>query len=191
MKGIDSIVVARGEVITIRTNGPFTVTSDGEILGPDSEADRLFHMKIPGDMRELTVKIEEDYEWSYKLQPYKNTDPDCPGKIEAPVEAPLSLREEMRRFIVEELSPMMAEQGAETLEEANDFEIEDEMPEFMTNYELSVLDMEEEFLPPDQNASSEAVESPSQDVPADSDPNPVQQEENAQESTQEASAAAG
>ena len=188
MKGNDYIVVARGEVLEIRTTGPFSILCNGEILGPNAIGDRLFLLKIPPGMREVDVIIEDEFDWSYKITPYDAAEDPPPGKIEGPLETPLTLREEMRRFIQEELSPIAADKGQESIEEANDFEIDDEEPDFLSQYEVAVLEMEPEYQ---QEGPSEAVEGSSQDVPPNPDPNPVQQEETPPESAQEAGAAAG
>lgn len=61
-------------------------------------------------------------------------------------ERPLTLREEMRRFIVEQVSVHAGQQGVETFEEADDFEIEDG-PDLSSQY--TVQDMTLEGYPQD------------------------------------------
>lgn len=62
-----------------------------------------------------------------------------PTPVEAALQpAPLSLREEMRRFIKQELSAQAENNGMETFEESDDFEVEDE-PDFTTGYTVNEL----------------------------------------------------
>lgn len=65
-----------------------------------------------------------------------------PTPVEASlVPPPLSLREEMRRFIKQELSQQAAESGEfETFEESDDFSIEEDEPDFTTGYTVNELD---------------------------------------------------
>lgn len=62
-----------------------------------------------------------------------------PTPVEASlVPAPLTLREEMRRFIRQELSARADERDMETFEESDDFEVEEE-PDFTTGYTVHEL----------------------------------------------------
>ncbi len=62
-----------------------------------------------------------------------------PTPVEASLApAPLTLREEMRRFIKQELSVQQAEEGNESFEEADDFEVEDE-PDLTSQYTVHEL----------------------------------------------------
>lgn len=77
---------------------------------------------------------------------------------------PPSLQEQIQRLIKVELSEQMQKQGAETFEEANDFEVDDEEGDPLSPYALE--DMEPDApdnLPPSPNHM--AVES-SHDGPA-------------------------
>ena len=66
---------------------------------------------------------------------------EIPGKCQVP----LSLREDMRRFIREELSKQVAEQTeAETFEESNDFDVNDTEAEITTQYTVLELAPEPE-----------------------------------------------
>lgn len=61
-----------------------------------------------------------------------------PTPISVPVTRPLTLREEMQRFIRTELSKEMAAHGQPTFEEEDDFEIDefDEDPDLTTQYTI-------------------------------------------------------
>lgn len=62
-----------------------------------------------------------------------------PMALPVGVKRPLSLREQIQRFVREELSAVSAQQGHETFEEADDFDIEDEDDghKFASKWELS------------------------------------------------------
>lgn len=65
-----------------------------------------------------------------------------------PVEVPLgytrppSLQEEIKRFVRNELSLRAREQGVETFEEADDFDIPEEEDEFVSEYEVQEMAVE-------------------------------------------------
>lgn len=78
---------------------------------------------------------------------------------------PLTLREEMRRFIAQEVSMTAQQHGEETFEEADDFEIDDD-EDFTTGYTLQELtpepgtlanDLEGEPTPEDIAAAQQAA----------------------------------
>lgn len=59
-------------------------------------------------------------------------------------ERPLTLREEMRRFIIQEMSQTAQAHQAESFEEADDFEIEEE-PDLSSQYTLQQMAPEEGY----------------------------------------------
>lgn len=59
-----------------------------------------------------------------------------PGKTDRP--APLSLREEMQRYIRQQVSQMAEQQRMETFEEADDFEVEEE-PDLTSPYTVQEM----------------------------------------------------
>lgn len=65
--------------------------------------------------------------------------PDPTPVAIADTEEPLSLRDEMRRFIREEISRTAAQDEFETFEESDDFEIEDDGPDLATQYTVLEL----------------------------------------------------
>lgn len=74
-----------------------------------------------------------------------------PTPVEKPtgLKLPLSLHDEIRRFVRFELSHQAAVQGVESFEEADDFDVEEEEPELVSPYE--VVDLVPE--PGDRDAS--------------------------------------
>jgi len=102
---------------------------------------------------------------------------DTPVEIPGKCHEPLSLREDMKRFIREEISKQAVDNEAESFEEANDFDIgEDETP-IETQYTVQELQAEPEtvdYIPDDTEASADgaegAEESEANETPA---PSPV------------------
>lgn len=92
-----------------------------------------------------------------------------------PVEVPLnfrrppSLNDRIRSMIAREMSQYASAQGAETFEEANDFEV-DEDPDFKSPYEVTELQEEAGFHDADngdtKNASRQDTASPTTAPPA-------------------------
>lgn len=63
-----------------------------------------------------------------------------PLEMPAGISRPLTIEEQIQRYVRGHLSRMAADQGQETFEEADDFELADEDPEdFLTPYEVHVL----------------------------------------------------
>ena len=101
-------------------------------------------------------------------------DAEIPDKtpIEVPtMHRPLTLREEMQRFVRQELSQQMQNRGMESFEEADDFEIDDfeDEPDMTTGYTVHELfdedgaprdELEGEPIPEDLEAAEEAPPSP-------------------------------
>lgn len=133
-------------------------------------------MGAPGssDSRKLTIivhpgerlEIETEGYWTYvteDLGPEKNN--GIPHSIAVPeeYEKPLSLREEMRRYIRSEISAVASQQGMETLEEANDFEVDDDDDDILSPYE--VVEMEADPGPGPEPLPAEPEAEPRQGSP--------------------------
>lgn len=91
--------------------------------------------------------------------------------VEIPFRRPLTLRQEMQRFIRAELSKQANEQGFATFEEEDDFEEDDPDAEFLTPY--SVQDMHPDT--PDPRLPLETMEGSDQPdtAPPSPEPQPV------------------
>lgn len=96
-----------------------------------------------------------------------------PTPIEVPLNfrRPPSLTERIKSIIAHQLSQQAAETGAETFEEANDFDV-DEDPDFHSPYEVLELQEEPGFQDADngdtKNASRQDTASPTTSPPASS-----------------------
>lgn len=65
-----------------------------------------------------------------------------PIAIPSGLKRPLTLQEQIQRLIKTEMSTQVQAQGHETYEQANDFDVPDDLPEPASHYEL----MDEEYL---------------------------------------------
>lgn len=106
------------------------------------------------------VIVETDGPWSWSLRPlpsrYEAND-GIPCELAVPEDRPLSLREELRRYIQVQLSDQAERGGYETEEEANDFDVEEEDELSMTGYE--VIEMDPEYLLEDQQPTGDNSDS--------------------------------
>lgn len=99
-------------------------------------------------MAELFKKVRERLAFNDKGE--EMPDPK-PMEVPAGLKRPETMQERIRRLVKTELSQVAARQGMETLDEANDFEVEDDSAEdFMTNYEVHAM---VEETPREQRAS--------------------------------------
>lgn len=75
----------------------------------------------------LEVRTKDDVDWHFiKINSSEKPDP-TPVEIPLGMDKPLTIRDEMRRFIREEISnKAMYEKGAESFEESNDLEVDDD-----------------------------------------------------------------
>ena len=105
-------------------------------------------LELPLDVHTILVKTDPGVQWqiNHVETPPRNEQPD-PNPIELgiPQERPLSLQDEMKRFIREEVTRQADPES--TFEEEDDFDIEEE--NFESQY--TVLDMHEENIEHDNN----------------------------------------
>ena len=86
---------------------------------------------------------------------------DTPVEIPGKCHEPLSLREDMKRFIREEISKQAVDNEAESFEEANDFDMGDDETPIETQYTVLELVAEPEtvdYIPDDTEASADGAE---------------------------------
>lgn len=82
---------------------------------------------------------------------------------------PPSLKEQIQRLIKVELSQQMEQQGMETFEEANDFDLEDE-GEFISPYEIHDMVEEVPINPSPSPPNNEPEEAPTPEEPQETPP---------------------
>ena len=151
--------------VVVRTDGQFRLYAGSEekpqrILGPSKSTARLFAMNL--EAGGLHLEVDEDTLWSVEIAeiPPAAETPD-PIPMEIPVEFEgRELRDEVMDYVREVLSRQVADDGFETLEEANDFEMDDdEDPLIASPYEYEELDsdnsLENRDLEADNKDSSE------------------------------------
>ena len=94
---------------------------------------------------------------------------------------PQTLREEMQRYVRYELSRGAHEQGQETFEEFDDFEVEDDEPDMTSAYVMT--DAQAEYVEGADDYALEAREGPPPPVEVPAPSPPVDPSENAEGGT--------
>lgn len=152
-----------GNQVWIRASGSFIVYAVGEsgqrlrILGPNNAQKRSLVLLVP-TCKQLEIETDESTAWEIeeKSVPNKREALDqTPVEIPVGVIRPESLESIMARMINERFSQMAEENGMETFEEADDFDIDDELPK--TPYEMVDLDPEEPFYVDLKNGHNKGV----------------------------------
>lgn len=90
---------------------------------------------------------------------------------------PLTLREEMRRFVVEQVTQAAVDNGFESFEDADDFDIADDEPDLTSAYTVQELYAEDIDAPSDELEGDEPKTSPaaSEGGAAAAEPPPAEQ----------------
>ena len=130
----------------VRTDGQFRLYAGSaarpeRILGPAKSTARLF--AINTEAGGLHLEVDEDTMWSIELTEIPpNAETPDPIPMEVPVEFEgRDLRDEVMDYVRDILSKQAQDEGMETLEEANDFEMdEDDDPLIASPYEYDELD---------------------------------------------------
>lgn len=150
-RGTGKHPVTPGSVVNIRTDAEFTVYAIEKgvrtsILGPDHSTERQIKLHIPGWLHQIEVTTRKSGRWilTETVRPthkekINNT------KVEIGVREEHDPQAEMVQQITEQiLSKLADKEGHETIEEADDFNVEDEFDP-TSQYELS--EMQEEAEP--------------------------------------------
>ena len=74
------------------------------ILGPPNSTVRTWTFQLPAEYNGVEIKTEKTTEWSLDWIPTDKKETPDPTPVETSLEPPLTLREEMKRFITSELS---------------------------------------------------------------------------------------
>ncbi len=146
--------------VVIMSDGEFSVYGcvKGDvrsILGPVSALHRscVIHLVEPIDG--FMVAAKPSVQWSIKYVPVtdgKEYLDSTPVELPVGYEKPLTLREDMMRFIREEVSAVAASNQAETFEDADDFDVmDDELPDSV--YEFAEL--QDDYVPEEVEVESE------------------------------------
>lgn len=127
--------------VVLVTTHAMSVTSSQRIVGPPSTTWRRFQFDTrPG---EAEFEITTEGRWELTVQELREGDPVDPVPMEDTLEPGLSLREELRQYIMEEVYRQNVEKDEviDSPEEADDFDVEDE-EEIASPYEFVELDEE-------------------------------------------------
>lgn len=179
LKGNKKIEVGRWPTsFAIHSTGEFhvfTIDRDGKsyLVGPPSSAARFFKFKPAYNTEMIHVEADKDVKWIYHVQELAQPEENSGIPIELPVNAvrPDTVEDMIRKYIRQEFSTIHEEQGYESFDESNDFDIEDEEPDPFSAYE--VREMQEEY-PPAEPEAAESPESPSQETSAEAPPQDVE-----------------
>ncbi len=164
--------------VTVRADGEFHIYGSngdgkkGERLGPFFSTARCFVFVVPVGKLCYWIVAQRSvfYELSEVIIDHQEHPDPTPVELPAGYNHPLPLRDEMRRFIRDELSNAAASAGDETFEESDDFDCyEDE--EMLSPYELTdlqeeyIADDEPEEVPKPKEPEKVAVEEPTGELP--------------------------
>ena len=150
--GPAKIAVSKGSIIRISADGDCKFHAlSGSLLVDVLGSGSALYRKLSPDVTHVEVKCSSRTKW--KLSETFRTDgkeyPDqTPVELAVGLDRPLTLREEMKRFIREEIAQRAQLEGAESFDEANDFDIEDEDPDPISRYEIPDEMTPEYFEPP-------------------------------------------
>lgn len=143
------------------------------LLGPDSDQDRKCVFLVPSGIHSVEVRCRERARHVFTETPRAPRELLDPTPVEVPIgmsKRVPSLHDDMKRYIREEISRQAGDAGFETLEEADDFDVGEEVDP-VSRYELS--EMQEEAIwpedPPDKPAAKPA-DTPPEAPPADPPP---------------------
>lgn len=153
--------VSPGSIVSIRATKSFTVVAiDGQgevhVLAPDRETDRKAVFVVPEAVD--SIEVETDGMVSIKETPsVRRQEKVDRTRLELNMEKPLSIREEIAKYVGEYIRlQRQHEEGEEyeTFEEANDFEDFDPDDVLISPYE--VTPMQDEYFDEDRRRVREA-----------------------------------
>lgn len=140
----------------------FVLDATGEVhtlIGPNRSTDRVMVVKADSSFSVIDVVSDGHIEVSEKALPNPVETPD-PIPIETAIDRPLTLKEEMMRYISSEIQRQVegeTKEEMESFEEADDFDVGEE-EEWSSPYEMS--EMQEEFVAEEEQTQKQE-ESPS------------------------------
>ncbi len=173
-KGSKLVKVSAPSRIVVQSDGEFAVYAmEGDfkvdVLGPSSASDRICVVDLVGELDGIFVSVKPSVRWSCRfLNLTDGKEYLDPTPVEIPVgyEKPLSLKQDMMRFIREEVSASADRNGADSFDESDDFDIgfEDEP---VSDYEFAEL--QDDYEPEEVVV---APEEPPKKDPRKADPDP-------------------
>ena len=186
-KGTKVFQFDKKQKISVLADGVFVIylLKDGEresIIGPRDSNVRQINFILPNNSSiEVVCQDLVMYSVIAKELPEDREIPD-PRPLEAAIstESPLSLRDEMKRFIRQEFSRQAEVQGEESIEDADDFDIEDDDMLYSPH---EYKELQDDYLPEDnvsllerQAPEDRAEPSGEGESPSEAHTEPVEQE---------------
>lgn len=147
------------------------------IAGPGNAAERRLRCVL-GNGETLRIESAGFFTHTVDVVARKEHNSGIPVELAVPEDRPLSLREEMKRYIREMVSQTADQRGEETFEEADDFEVFDADELDLEHSPYEIMEMAPEDLPsadedpkdsPESESESQAEKPPSQAEPAPSE----------------------
>ena len=141
-KGSLDVPVTGPCVVTFKADGEYVLAAKGQFLGPGAATDRRSVIVMPPGEQTINVRTGKSTLWHLHAEatplPYEVPDPT---PIEIPVELrDMSLVDEIKEYVRGEMMLRQEDEGMETFEEANDFDMEEEEPELVSSYEFDEMD---------------------------------------------------
>lgn len=174
---MQNVTVGPNTELLVRADGEFYVwREEGEklvLLGPDSVTDRKFKLAPSREGRKVAISCQKSVQvfvtFTAKAPHAEELDP-TPVEVPLGYQQPLTLQEEMRRFIREEISRAAQEGGAGTFEEEDDFDVDDDDDLPLSEYELTELQSE---VPLEKKVKTPPPAKPPDDAAPQAQPPPV------------------
>ncbi len=171
----NKVIELQGPIrVVIVTDGPFTVYGmDGKkkssILGPVMVDQRWFSFVLNPPLTGFMIQAKQTVSWDLSFLDAtdgKEYNDNIPVELPIGYEKPLTLKEDMMRFIREEVSSAADRQGVETFDDADDFNLLDE-EEPLSEYEFAEL--QDDYVEPELplNPPEKPPEKPSEKSPED------------------------
>jgi len=164
--------VSRGDALVVESDEPFNVygLKEGEptvILGPGYSTARRCTFNIPEGITEIEISTPEGGFYTVGQKLFSDTKENVdPVPKDVGIQQPLTLKEEMQRFVRTELSSQMQAKGFGSFEEEDDFKAEDEDEEQLSPYEYKEL--QDEYVPEERPGDGRpGTGEPGEDDPPD------------------------
>jgi hypothetical protein len=150
-----TIEMCENAFFEIRADGPFMVYAMNEkgeremMLGPFNTNQWSLKGKLTEGYKTIQIVKKTDVETMYdvKWYPSKEKEQPDPRPVEIPLDCkkPESIEDMIRKYVATQLSTHMHNQGHETFDEANDFDV-DEDDDVMYNSPYEEIELIEEHL---------------------------------------------
>lgn len=145
--------------MTLRTDCPFVVRQGEDILGPNSESDRVMRISAANDALEVVVKTKHGGTVSTRIELRPNryeSNSGIPAEVQAPVSEP-TIQDMIRMYLAEANHGI--DDTPETPEEFFDFGDDDQDETKLSHYQL----IDEQIPVPPQGDSPESPPEPESD----------------------------